>query len=172
MELMMLAGIQCELTAIHGILVRGGVSLGPCYADDEFLFGPALIQSYRLEEQVAVFPRIVIDTDLIAEALKRPNKVWPKVIHRGEEASYFIDYLYAAWQTPVGGFMRTGFNNADAMMSAHRFIIEDKLKHVQGDRPKQKLLWAALYHNSVLDRLAGEGNDISPSIKIADDVLR
>ncbi|HEY2236973.1 MAG TPA: hypothetical protein VGK01_26130 [Candidatus Angelobacter sp.] len=75
MELMMLAGIQCELTAIHGILLRGGVSLGPCYGDDEYLFGPALIQSYRLEEQVALFPRIVIDTDLVTEAAKRPNEI-------------------------------------------------------------------------------------------------
>jgi hypothetical protein len=172
MELMMLAGIQCELTAIHGILLRGGVSLGPCYADDEYLFGPALIQSYRLEEQVALFPRIVIDTELVTEAAKRPNEIWPKVIRRGEDASYFIDYLYAGWQNPSGGFIRTGFRNADAMMSAHRFIIEDKLNHVRGDRARQKLLWTALYHNSVIDRLTLDGGNVPASLKISDQLLR
>jgi hypothetical protein len=109
MELMKLAGIQCELTAIHGILLRGGISLGECYEDEDFIFGPALVNSYELEERTAVFPRIVIASDLVEASTKETGEVWPRVIRRGEDAAYHVDYLYGGCHAVPGGFMRMGF---------------------------------------------------------------
>jgi hypothetical protein len=156
MELMTLAAIQCELTAIHGILLRGGISIGECYEDHEFIFGPALVDSYELEEKTAVFPRIVISQSLVEVSSKETGEVWPRVIRRGEDAAFYVDYLYAGCHTKPGGFMRTGFNSAGALLKGHQILIADKLAHTKEARARQKVLWTALYHNSVIDRLRTE----------------
>jgi hypothetical protein len=156
MELMMLAGIQCELTASYGILLRGGLSMGECYEDDEFIFGPALVHSYELEEKTAVFPRIVISQSLVDMASKEIATVWPLVIRRGEDAAFYVDYLYAGCRTTPGGFMSTGFKSASALIKAHQLLIADKLAHIKEERARQKVLWTALYHNAVIDRLKAE----------------
>jgi len=58
---------------VHGALVRGDL-----YHDDQMVFGEALIRAYRLESQVARYPRIVIERriiDDITEYSKDPTKV-------------------------------------------------------------------------------------------------
>jgi len=156
MELMKLAGIQCELTSQYGILLRGAISLGALYDNDDFVFGPALVNSYELEERTAVFPRIVIASDLVEATTKETAQVWPSLVRRGEDAAYFVDYLYAGAQSKPGGFFSTGFNAASSLIKGHQIMIADKLVHTKGERSRQKVLWTALYHNSVVDRLQHE----------------
>ncbi len=45
----------------HGILVRGGVTVGDTFKDERIIFGPAIIDAYRLEQLVSIYPRIIID---------------------------------------------------------------------------------------------------------------
>jgi hypothetical protein len=130
--------------------------MGECYEDDEFIFGPALVHSYELEEKTAVFPRIVISQSLVEMASKETATVWPRVIRRGEDAAFFVDYLYAGCHTTPGGFMGTGFNSASALLKGHQLLIADKLTRIQEERARQKVLWTALYHNAVIDRLHAE----------------
>jgi hypothetical protein len=175
MELMKLAGVQCQLIAQHGILLRGAISLGELYDNDDLIFGPALVNSYELEERTAVFPRIVIASDLVETAAEETAQVWPSVIRRGEDAAYFVDYLYAGAQSKPGGFMSTGFNLASSLVKGHQLMIEDKLVHTTGERARQKVLWTALYHNSVVDRLkAGQNTGLTnwTDLRIADEKIK
>lgn len=48
-----------------GILVRGGISYGKLYHDENYLFGKGLIKAYLLESNYADYPRILVDEDLI-----------------------------------------------------------------------------------------------------------
>jgi hypothetical protein len=55
------------------ILLRGGICVGDISMDpdprsDEIVFGPAMVRAYELERDAAVYPRIVIDRELIKEA--------------------------------------------------------------------------------------------------------
>ena len=67
-ELFYLGGKQLDL-AMDGVLVRGGMSLGDLFASKEnsIVFGPALVDAYKLESQSAVYPRILIDRRLITK---------------------------------------------------------------------------------------------------------
>jgi hypothetical protein len=47
----------------RGILCRGSVVLGDAYHRDRVLFGPAVIAAYRLEKDVAKYPRIIVSDD-------------------------------------------------------------------------------------------------------------
>lgn len=44
----------------RGILVRGAITIGNLFHDDHTVFGPALIDAYELESQVALYPRIIV----------------------------------------------------------------------------------------------------------------
>lgn len=50
-----------------GILIRGGISFGKLYHDENYLFGKGLIKAYLFESQYADYPRILVDADLIEE---------------------------------------------------------------------------------------------------------
>lgn len=49
------------LNLLHrGFLVRGGIAIGNIYHKDNVVFGPALNQAVQIEQEYAVFPRILV----------------------------------------------------------------------------------------------------------------
>lgn len=50
-----------------GFLVRGGVTRGELFHSDGLVFGPALIDAYKLESAVASNPRVILSKELSAE---------------------------------------------------------------------------------------------------------
>ena len=46
--------------ALAGRFVRGGIALGNLYIDNSFVTGEALVHAVQLEENVAIFPRVVL----------------------------------------------------------------------------------------------------------------
>lgn len=75
-----------------GILVRGGISYGKLYHDENYLFGEGLIKSYLFESKYADYPRILVDTALIEEIHKivdkRFEQSWIKYILVDGERHY------------------------------------------------------------------------------------
>lgn len=61
---MLITGIQ------YGILFRGGITYGKVVHTDKMLFGPAMNKAYSLESKTAVYPRIIIDNDVIKQIFK------------------------------------------------------------------------------------------------------
>lgn len=58
----------------NGIAVRGGISFGSDYSDEMIIFSYSLVKAYLLESKKAIYPRIVIDNDLI-ETVKKSLEV-------------------------------------------------------------------------------------------------
>jgi hypothetical protein len=52
--------------AHHGMLIRGGVSYGPIFMTEASVHGNGLVRAYELE-QIAHYPRIVLDPKLIED---------------------------------------------------------------------------------------------------------
>ena len=72
------AYLQFQL-ATKDILVRGGITKGKFYHDDVMVWGTALVDSANLEKEKAIYPRIIIDPELIQELIDRnilKNKIW------------------------------------------------------------------------------------------------
>jgi hypothetical protein len=53
-----------------GYFARGGIAKGRLYHDHSMIFGPGLIEAYRLEHDVAKFPRILIPRAVAADSLE------------------------------------------------------------------------------------------------------
>lgn len=81
---------------ISNVLVRGGIAYGKFFSDDVMICGNALTRAYWLESNVAIYPRIVIDTELIEQLqyfnLQIDNSVfW---LRQDTDGIVYVDY----WQ--------------------------------------------------------------------------
>lgn len=173
-ELFYLGSKQFDL-AIDGVLVRGGMSLGDLLIsrEDSIVFGPALVRAYKLESQNAVYPRIVIDRDIITTAEDGGFIAeWGDYLGRGEDGAYFLDYLFG---TVLTGFVVPDAPDPKEQIAAHRRMIERVIANGIRQKPeriRQKYLWLALYHNATLKRLRERlGNRMSGASEIPDNLL-
>lgn len=58
--------IHLQLNLLQqGILVRGGIAKGKVRHVKEMVFGPAMISAYELESKYAVYPRIIVEKELV-----------------------------------------------------------------------------------------------------------
>lgn len=148
-ETFYLAEKQASL-ALRGVFLRGGMCLGRIHTDSTFVFGPGLVKAYKLERDYAVFPRIVIDRQLVHDN----QDIAKDYIRRGDDGAYFLDYLH-------GVFLRMHIwpdadESALSFLRSHKQRLErfisDNVRE-RDPRVRQKYLWLALYHNSVVQRL-------------------
>lgn len=57
-------GFQSIMMA-KGFFTRGGISIGSYYADNNIIFSTGLVKAYLLESKKAIYPRIIIDKEII-----------------------------------------------------------------------------------------------------------
>lgn len=108
--------IQLRL-ALKDIWLRGGISSGDAYFDESKsqIVGQAFINAYQLERRIAVYPRVVLDSKLIAELnftsaeemISTINEnvlfPWSAVSHVAnfkKDVALFIDYLAPSFMNP------------------------------------------------------------------------
>ena len=60
----------------EGLLIRGAVAKGPLYHKQSVMFGPALLDAYGLETNVAMYPRIVLSREVHRDRADRPQDLW------------------------------------------------------------------------------------------------
>lgn len=60
-----IAALMQVLALKYSLLIRGSVVIGDFYIDDNFIYGKALTRAYNLENEVAIYPRIIIDDNCI-----------------------------------------------------------------------------------------------------------
>lgn len=149
------AAYQLSLT-LEGFFVRGAVSTGEYYADEEFAFGPALLEAHHLESYEAITPRIILSNDTVELVYKHINYYaepsWSPqardLLKENTDDKYFINYLEAA----MGDREYSDYNNAFIILQKHKAVIEENLQKFQGNtRVYSKYLWAAQYHNFFCD---------------------
>ncbi len=98
--------IQFEL-ALENIWIRGAISFGDAYfnKDQNQIVGKAYIKSYDLENRVAVFPRVIIDSNLIYELQYEENAAFINYVNNkgsktGEEYDVEKHNVLFDWYSP------------------------------------------------------------------------
>jgi len=161
-----IANYQLKLSA-QGFVLRGGITVGKCHFGDNFIFGPGLIEAYRLENKVAIYPRVVIDRSVISlmenTILSKSMTDWDGpatvpfnfscpnkccFIIKDIDNKYFINYLDLIFYEDYPG---NGYDNM--ALPNHKHYILKGLKDSRKDSTvHQKYLWLANYHNFVIDK--------------------
>jgi hypothetical protein len=157
-ELAALALAQADLFDRQGLWVRGAITIGDVHHTENRLFGPGIIEAYKLEQK-SCFPRIVIDPKLLKRYFSSRELL--AVHHR----THHMDFEYIA---PLIRRERNRVRHVDYLLTlqdnldnAHYFetlIRKHKSAILSGLKSEDagihsKYLWLAEYHNSTLRKL-------------------
>lgn len=120
---------------INNLLVRGGISCGDFFSDERMIWGNALIQAYKLEGQIAIYPRIIVEPEIaeIIKSIMKPEK--GKLLCEDFDGIYFVD-PFGINQKEQGLYLIDQFINDNAI----------RLRNSQKDlKIYQKINWLQQY---------------------------
>lgn len=127
--------IQSEFLA-HNYLVRGGISVGDFFSDDVMTWGNSLVNSYKLENGVAIYPRIVIHSTVLEKANIIDKDI--KRTKRDFDGMLYVDYLQ-------GSDFKTNDGFVDLISCFLKSCNEQLELHSNNEKLKQKLYWHQRY---------------------------
>lgn len=150
-----LANIVLNMT-IRGFLVRGGISIGNLVHDEETVMGPAMNEAYRLESQVAKYPRVILSDEIIDLSKKHRKD--------GHSAEEEANYVKGFLKKDVDGHYFLDFLSISAVIEACGAEIDEYVPYLQTvaqllktngnhklDCVRQKYEWLRLEYEEVLN---------------------
>ena len=87
-----IADYQYDLL-LNAILSRGAVAYGKHFYENGFMFSMGLIEAYRIERDIAKYPRIVISNDLIEIAFNEGGLTDKTNLLKDNGEIVFLDFL-------------------------------------------------------------------------------
>lgn len=162
MELLELAQVQYRLAGC-GVFLRGGVAIGEIFHKPPYVFGPAFNCAYELESRHAIYPRILVDRDVLEVHSKTPIlrgghhtreydvRSVRELLAKDDRGMWFIDYLRVAGTEIYDCAEYLGY------LAAHRDqIVNAQKTHEHDARVRAKYQWLTVYHNRVVEATAGD----------------
>jgi hypothetical protein len=123
-----------------GWLVRGGITIGELFINNTMVWGSALLRAYELEKNIAIYPRVVIDLNILPEL--KCNKEIADYLLLDFDAVSFLNYMHI-WHY-AGEIVMNGFNKMKIEARKPNGLYPDKIY--------QKLNWHMNYINRELDK--------------------
>ena len=84
-----IARLQAKLWHRHGLILRGGIAFGDCFVDDIMILGQGLVDAYKLESEISIYPRVILNPDLN----KYTNLLNKKDFEKDCDGFYYVDYI-------------------------------------------------------------------------------
>lgn len=119
----------------RGIATRGGITIGSYFCNDIFVWGKALLRAYKLENKIAVYPRIILDEnilDLLPDRDENGNKHHVLV---DEDGITFLDYLSFFSMSTRDEYIKSTIADTELII---KYLDHD-------ERAIQKIRWIASY---------------------------
>ena len=151
-----------------GTPCRGGIATGKMLHNDQVVFGVGLLKAYTLEHDIAVYPRIVVQDDLVQHA----SPSFSTRLKRDSDGVYFIDVFKELRITDADTTLKfitgqIGYDDmvntpdVDAFVSVHKLLVT-ALANTAGDvRRHTKYRWLAnQFNEGVTDYVPGQVEQI------------
>jgi len=145
----------CVSALRKGFLFRGAITKGKLYHEDNLIFGPALVTAAIMEKELAVFPRIIIENNVIL-LLKEHLRIHlnkselfnfnKKLFNIDFDGLYYINYING-----INYIVGEEVEIKEYFKSLEKYIIE--LKKTKMDlKLKSKYLWLKEKYNKALTK--------------------
>jgi hypothetical protein len=149
------AWVQLEV-AMMGLFSRGGLSLAPFFANEQFVYGPALVEAHALESKDAIYPRIVLSPTVATYAVAQLRAFLggEEEVHRthlaiDRDGLPFVNYLSTVWDIE---------GRSMEYLEYHKGHILSRLDQHRGDpHIHLKYEWLADYHDRFCRAEAARG---------------
>ena len=120
-----------------GYTMRGGITVGELYIDESIVWGKGLIEAYQLENNLAVYPRIIVSrrlVNLFDDSREKTLNLYA-FIKKDFDGLFFVDFLRA-------------LPNIDAIPQIAESLMEKTQAYREAsDRVRQKINWIVRYFN-------------------------
>ncbi|MEG1141792.1 MAG: hypothetical protein RSE41_05015 [Clostridia bacterium] len=157
--------------ALEGLFVRGGISIGDFYINEDIVFGPALLDAHNIESKIACYPRIIMDDKTVEKLQKhiRYYEVAPQVskVLIDTDGQWFLNYLNTIFK-----YYTQCNSNYEFERIQHELLLRHKLKieemlflYKENIRVWDKYVWTANYHNYFCDLYFQDEKDLKISRK-------
>lgn len=120
-----------------GWMLRGGITIGQLFIDEVMVWGEALVKAYFLEDKVAVYPRVILDSNVVSEI--GGDTVLSEYMRKDFDDLIFLNYLNNCHF--CGEMLVNGFES-----------MKEELGGRWDEKMRQKLSWHMNYINSELDK--------------------
>lgn len=143
--------IQRNLMGQYRIMLRGAITEGKLYYEGNYIYGTGLIDSYLMENNKAINPRIIIDKNLIYKLnnIITGNSIFKyfyinikQIINRDDDGEYFVGYI-------------NKFGNSSQIFVGYLYYHKNLLESYSilelEDKEKSKIIWCKKYHNAICD---------------------
>ncbi|AYE34256.1 hypothetical protein [Clostridium septicum] len=143
--------------SLEGLFVRGGVSIGEFYINEDIVFGPALLDAHNTESTLACYPRIILDNKTVNRLQKYINyyEVAPQQnkILIDSDGQWFLNYLNTIFKYYTECDNEYEFDMVKInLLMRHKLKIEEMLDlHKENITVWDKYVWTANYHNYFCD---------------------
>jgi hypothetical protein len=85
----------------YGYLIRGAITKGKLWHDDEVIFGPGLVRAYDMEARIARYPRIIVTLDVATEVERYvhanpsawSSKVFRNILLQADDGPMYLHIL-------------------------------------------------------------------------------
>lgn len=163
-----ISAYQFEM-ALQGFFIRGGLSVGQLFIDDNSVYGQALLDAYELESKIAINPIIVLcnkTMSLVDQHLSYySDNSAPQMrdILVNADGRYFINYLSeCVIETDEGDELNT------MTLKKHKEQIEHALIQYNNQPTVfAKFSWLSAYHNYFCESVSSYPG-YSDKLKISD----
>jgi hypothetical protein len=138
-----------------GILTRGAIVVGHAYHRNDVLFGPAVVEAYELEQEVAKYPRI-----LVTDAVR--GKVWGyhtglcsgELLKQDVDGCWYVNLLVP----PLTQWPAVSHNQASpdrrSYLADVRNALKRQLRLTEGKAgPLSKVSWLVHKFNEAADEM-------------------
>jgi len=134
---------KSSIIGYSGLPVRGGIAIGDFFIDNEknIMFGKGLIAAHKIESSLAIYPRIIVDSEILVGMKKTGDRSYP--IKRDFDGLFHVNYLCTLEPTNDGTLMGVYRD----WLKKHRDYIIKNLADEKNIKIATKYHWMEAYHN-------------------------
>ena len=156
--------------SFEGIFLKGALSKGNHFENDRMIFSKGPMKAYELERD-AIYPRIIIDKNLIDQIKDDNNSYYPTYIGfkkqdlliQCPDGQFAVDYLNLLYEE--------GIEQIDGLKNHKRSILMNVEQNHGNINVIEKYRWLAEYHNYKFNEIfASDSCEESYAAEIAGEV--
>ena len=134
----------------YGIILRGAITIGNYFRNENIMFSKALIDAYTAESKKAIYPRVILyheSSDELLTAYIKAKITYGEFLYLQEEEDFvFVNYLANANEFYNSIFIR------ELVIKQRNIIEQGIIKFEENDVLLEKYAWLMNYHNTILHK--------------------